>query len=111
MKINPRQLEKMAKRMGMQMDTIPAEEVIIRTAEKDLVLRNPQVSKVNMMGQETYQITGELEEKSRSEFTEDDVDMVMSQTGASREDAESALKDTHGDLAESILRIKSSKGG
>lgn len=106
MRINPRQLEKMAKKMGMQMQEIEAEEVIIRTPDKDLVIRNPNVSKVNMMGQETLQITGDIEERPRKPFTDEDVQMVLDQTGASREDVERVLAETNGDLAETILRLK-----
>jgi len=109
MRINPRQLEKMAKRMGIQAVPIEAEEVIIRTPDKDLVVRNPQVSKVNMMGQETLQITGEIVEQPRASaepFTEEDIKTVMDQTGASEEEAKQALEETNGDLAQSILKLK-----
>jgi nascent polypeptide-associated complex subunit alpha len=106
MRINPRQMEKMAKKMGMKMDEIEAEQVIIKTPDKDLVINNPSVSKVNMMGQETFQISGEVIEKSRKPYTEDDVKMVMDQTGCTREFAEAALDDTDGNLAEAILKLK-----
>ncbi len=106
MRINPRQLEKMARRMGIQATPIEAEEVIIKTPDKDLVIRNPQVSRVNMMGQETLQITGDIEERSREPFTDEDVKTVMDQTGASEEEVRQALKETGGDLAQSILKLK-----
>ena len=109
MKINPRQLEKMAKKMGMQMAEIEAEQVIIKTPEKDIVITNPQVSKVNVMGQETFQVSGEVSERSREPFTNEDIETVISQTGASREEVMQALRETHGDLAESIMRIKKNK--
>ena len=51
MKLNPRQIEKAMKRMGIQADQIEAEEVIIKTPEKDIVISSPQVTKMNMMGQ------------------------------------------------------------
>ncbi len=44
MKINPKQLEKMARKMGIQTQEIPAEEVIIKMKDKELVISNPQVS-------------------------------------------------------------------
>ncbi|MFQ5647669.1 MAG: nascent polypeptide-associated complex protein [Candidatus Aenigmatarchaeota archaeon] len=109
MKINPKQLEKMARKMGMQMAEIEAERVIIRTPEKEIVITNPQVSKVNMMGQDTFQISGEVTERSREPFTEEDIKTVIGQTGASREEVMQVLRETHGDLAESIMRIKKKK--
>jgi len=109
MKINPRQLEKMARKMGMRMAEIQAEQVIIRTPEKEIIISNPQVSKVNVMGQETFQISGEVTERPREPFTESDIEMVISQTGASREEVLAALRETQGDLAESIMKIKKKK--
>ena len=109
MKINPKQLEKMAKRMGIQASPIDAEEVIIRTAEKEIIISSPQVSKVNMMGQETWQITGEAEERSKKAFNDEDIDTVLNQTGASRDEVEAALEAAHGDLAQAIMRLKEEK--
>jgi nascent polypeptide-associated complex subunit alpha len=106
MKLNPRQMEKMARKMGLSMGEIEAEEVIIRTPEKDLVIKNPQVSKISMGGQETFQVAGDITEKPREPFTEEDIQMVLDQTGASREAVEAVLRETHGDLAESILKLK-----
>lgn len=109
MKLNPKQIEKAMKRMGIQSQEIQAEEVIIKTPEKDIVISNPHVSKVNMMGQETFQIIGEVSEREKDKITEQDIEMVMNQTGASREEALEALEATKGDLAESILRLKEKK--
>lgn len=109
MKLNPRQIERAMKRMGIQADHIEAEEVIIKTPEKDIVISNPQVAKVNMMGQDTWQITGEVSERARAPFSEDDVKTVVNQTGASEEEVKQVLYQTHGDLAQAILRIKGKK--
>lgn len=109
MKINPKQLEKMAKRMGIQSSPVDAEEVIIKTQDKDIIINDPQVSKVNMMGQETWQITGQAEERPRKPFTDDDIDTVVNQTGASPEEVKAALEAAHGDLAEAIMNIKEEK--
>ncbi len=108
MKINPKQLEKMARKMGMQMTEIPAEEVVIKTHEKDIVIKDPHVSKVNMMGQETFQITGEVTEREKEKFSEKDIRMIMEQTDAGEEEAEEALNETN-DIAEAILRLKKEK--
>ncbi len=105
MRINPKQMERMMKRMGIQAVEIEAEEVIIKTPEKDIVIKNPQVSKVNAMGQDTFQITGDVEERAKEGFNSEDVETVMSQAGVSEEDARRALGKTH-DLAEAILKLK-----
>ena len=62
---------------------------------------------VKMMGQETWQITGEESERLRgTEISEDDIRMVMDQTGATKEAAEAALKEANGDLAVAIMKLK-----
>jgi len=107
--MNPRQMQQMMRKMGVQQVEIPATEVIIKTEDKDLVIVNPQVSKVNMMGQETFQIVGEVHEQEKSsvpEISEDDLKTVMEQTGCSEEQAKEALEETEGDLAEAIIKIK-----
>lgn len=106
MRINPKQIEKAMKRMGIQATPIDAEEVIIRTPQKDIIITNPQVSRVNMMGQDTFQISGTVTEKEREMFTDEDIEMVAEKAGVSLEEAKSALEET-GDIAEAILRLKS----
>jgi nascent polypeptide-associated complex subunit alpha len=105
MKINPRQLEKMARKMGIQSTEIDAEEVIIRTKKKEIIITNPQVSKVNMAGQDTFQISGDVEEKDSSEFSEEDLRLIVEQTGATPQEAAKALEET-GDIAQAILKLK-----
>ena len=107
--INPRQAAKMMKRMGIQQQEIDATEVIIKTPEKELIISNPQVSKVNMMGQETFQIIGDVTEKEISaspEINEDDIKTVIEQANVTKEEAEKAITEAKGDLAKAILNLK-----
>jgi nascent polypeptide-associated complex subunit alpha len=105
MKINPRQMEKLARQMGMQMDNIEAERVIIVTKGNRIVIENPQVAKVRMMGQETFQISGGEITEEKEKFSRDDVKMIMEQTGAVEEEAVKALEETQ-DIAEAIFKLK-----
>jgi len=104
MKLNQRQIEKAMKRMGIQQQEIQAEEVIIKTKDKDIVISNPQVAKVNMMGQDTFQVSGEISERPTG-LSKEDIKMVMDQTGASEEEARKTMEETQ-DIAESILKLK-----
>ncbi|MBW2991983.1 nascent polypeptide-associated complex protein [Candidatus Woesearchaeota archaeon] len=107
--MNPRMMRQAMKRMGVQQTEIEATEVIIKTPEKDLIIQNPQVSKVNMMGQETIQVIGDIIEKEKEtapEISEDDIKTVAEQTGATEEQAKEAIEETKGDLAEAILKLK-----
>lgn len=107
--MNPRKMEKMMKRMGIQQTEVDANEVIIRGSEKEIIITEPQVSKVNMMGQETFQIVGNIEERELStepDINEDDVKTVMEQTNSTKEEAEEAIKEESGDLAAAIMKLK-----
>src|SRR3989344_7673223 len=106
--LNPRKVQQMMKQMGIQQVELDAVSVTIKTQDKELFFENPQVSKVNMMGQETYQIVGnpQVKEISTFEVSEEDIATVVEQTGASKEDARRALEDNEGDIAGAILKLK-----
>ena len=105
--LNPKKMQQMMKQLGIQQVDIPAIEVIIRTDTKEIIITNPSVAKVNMMGQENFQISGNVEERELSvEISNEDIETVMQQAQVSREEAAKALHHTQGDLAEAILSLK-----
>ena len=109
MNMNPKQMKRMMRQMGMDMNEVDATEVVIKTASGDIIVKNPQVMRMKMRGQETFQISGDVAEAGGTaevEVSEDDVNMVMEQTGVSREKAEEALKSAGGDLAKAILELE-----
>jgi nascent polypeptide-associated complex subunit alpha len=108
--MNPKMLEKAMKQMGIKQEEIEASEVIIKCSDKDLVIRNPQVSKVKAMGQETFQIIGEVEEVAAgvNDIREEDVKTVMQQAKVSEKKAREALIQHKGDIAETILALQDS---
>ena len=60
------------------------------------------------MGQETYQVTGkavEVEIESEIVIPDEDIEMVANQANVSKEEAEEALIESKGDLAEAILKL------
>ncbi|MCK4968438.1 MAG: nascent polypeptide-associated complex protein [Candidatus Aenigmarchaeota archaeon] len=105
-KINPKQMDKMMRQMGMKSLDIDASEVIIKCKDKDIVITNPGVQKILMMGQESFQITGVINERSIDVFSNEDVLMVAEQTGVSEDEAKAALKNTNGEIAEAIMSLK-----
>lgn len=108
--MNPREMQKAMKKLGIRQEEIDAELVIIKTSGNDLVIKNPQVSRINMMGQETIQIIGditEVEKNEKIEISDDDVFTVMEQTHCTKEDAIGALEESNGNLAEAILKLQS----
>ncbi|MEM5814761.1 MAG: nascent polypeptide-associated complex protein [Candidatus Aenigmatarchaeota archaeon] len=103
--MDKRQMEKMMKQLGIKSEELDAAEVIIKTRGKDIIISQPQVTKVNMGGTETFQIAGKVTERAAEAFSKDDIDMVMEQTGASEHAAREALR-SEGDLAKAILKLK-----
>ncbi len=106
--INPRKMQQMMKQMGIQQVEIPATEVIIKTETKEIRIVNPSVSKVNMMGQETFQISGEIHEQELStapEISAEDIKTVMEQADVDENTAKAAIEEANGDLAEAIISL------
>ena len=107
--MNPRMMKQAMKRMGIQQQDIEAEQVIIKTAEKNIIIDQPSVAKINMMGQESFQISGTIREEAINqeiEISDDDIKTVMEQTGATEEEAAKAIEQAEGDLAQAIIKLK-----
>ena len=106
--MNPRKMQAMMKQLGIKQVDIPATEVIIKTEEKEIIISNPTVQRVNMMGQENFQISGEIQERELSstpDISEEDVQTVMDQTNSDKETAQKAIEESEGDLAEAIISL------
>jgi nascent polypeptide-associated complex subunit alpha len=117
-RMNPKQMKAMMKRMGIDQEEMPdVVEVVIRTKTKELVFKDVGVSAVTVQGQKTYQIVGTPQERERRReegeeeggIPEDDIKLVMSQTGCTAAEAKKALQETDGAPAEAILKIMSSR--
>ena len=108
--MDERAMKQAMKRLGMKQEEIAAAEVIIKLQNgNELLIANPQVTKVNLMGQDTFQIVGQVSERQQQQplFTQEDIATVAEQAGVTREKAEEALEKSKGDLAEAIMSLKS----
>jgi len=106
-KINPRQMNKMMKRLGINVKEIAnVKKVIIQTDTREYVFDDAEVTLMDAQGQKTYQIVGTPRIKSKKEeIPKEDIDLVVEQTGKSVEEAKKALKETKGDIAEAIMKL------
>lgn len=102
--IDPKKIQGMMKQMGIKQENIEASRVIIEQEDKNIIIENPQVLKVVMQGQEQFQISGDIKEEEKG-IREEDIKQVMEKTGKTKKEAESALKQANGDLAEAILNL------
>ncbi len=106
---NIKQMKKMMKQMGIDIEELDAEEVIIRTSTEELIFKNPSVTKISGRGIEMFQVTGSYEVvKRKPEISEEDVRLIMEQAGVSEEVARKALEESGGDLAEALLKLQES---
>jgi nascent polypeptide-associated complex subunit alpha len=130
-------MQQMMEQMGIDVDDIDATEVVIRTADgEELYFDDPEVTRMDARGQQTYQIVGEpttrestageagagsavesAESASEADadtgagaggsaVEEQDVEIVVQRTGASESEARDALDATDGDLAAAIERLE-----
>jgi nascent polypeptide-associated complex subunit alpha len=111
-------MKAMMKRMGISQEDIPdVEEVVIRTRTKEIVFKGAAVTAMTVQGQKTYQVVGEPKERERKRdekdeeggIPEDDIKLVVSQTGCSAAEARKALEECDGAPAEAILKLMASR--
>ncbi len=108
-RVNPRMMKRLQKQLESQMEELEdVEEVIIKTAAKDLVFKQPEVTIMNVMGQKTYQVVGEphvVEKAKPLTIPDEDIELVASQAGVSPKEAREALKTCDGNPADAILKL------
>src|SRR3989344_8114033 len=95
-KLDPKKMQAMMKQLGIKQEEIEANRVIIERDSGNIVIENPSVTKVDMQGNETWQIMGEAKEEEAG-ISEEDVKLVMEKTGKSEKEARNALEET-GDI-------------
>lgn len=119
--MNPRQLKMLMKRLGIEVEELQGvKRVIIVKEDGEIHVEDPSVTIMRTPEGETIQVAGKLKEmpsgsgegaekksgvEGEPEIPEEDIQLVMDQTGVSRERAIEALKATAGSPAEAILRI------
>ena len=124
--MSPKQMKAAMRRQGIDMEPIDAvEKVIVLTRDKEIVFDRPDVTAIKAQGVTTYQVVGDPKERSRSagtvatgasgedlaeaiasaKYSEDDVELVMGQTGASEEAVRAALDACGGEVAEAIIKL------
>ena len=122
--MNPKQMKAMMRKMGIKEETIEGvEEVVVRTRDREIVFLRPEVQSITMKGQVTFKVVGQPEERALDSgsagsgeapvakagpsrtFSQDDIQLVMGQTGASEEDAIAAIEACDGEVAEAIIKL------
>ena len=99
------------KQLGIKQEEIDAERVIIEKSDGRIIIEEPSVLKVNMQGQETFQISGTIfeetkDEENASDQIDKDIEMIMEKTGKTDKDEVAlALEKNNGDIAATIMEL------
>jgi len=122
--MSPRAIARMMKQMGIeQKDVSGVREVIFRFEDKEWLITDPQVLMIKQAGSESFQVSGAKSERGLTKETDaahgiaseppreieipmEDAALVASQTGVDIETAKEALKNSEGDLAAAILKLR-----
>lgn len=111
--VDPKKIQGMMSKMGIKQEEIDAKRVIIEKDNGNIIIENPNVAKISMSGNVSFQVTGDIKEEvvlsqkepKEDESREEDIKTVMQKTGKTRLEAEVALNEANGDLAEAILAL------
>jgi alpha-NAC-related protein len=118
--MNPRKMKQMMEQMGIDVEELDAERVVVETTDGDLVFESPQVTRMDAQGQQTYQIVGEPDEvadaggatpvEAADEATDgipdEDVALVAERAGVPESQARETLEALDGDLAAAIADLE-----
>lgn len=112
-KLSPREAKRLMQQMGVKVEEIQgAQQVVIKTSNKEIIVDTPTVSVLEIKGEKMFQITGKVSEKayeSKLSIRDEDVQLVAQQVNVSLEEARKALEQTNGDLAQAILMLSQRK--
>ncbi|NPV63831.1 MAG: nascent polypeptide-associated complex protein [Methanotrichaceae archaeon] len=111
--MSPKKMKGMLKNMGIDIDELEGvKEVVIRMADREIVIENATVAVMDAHGTRSYQISGDAQERPLAEGAEPaveipdtDIELVVAQTGAEPEAARAALIEARGDLAAAIMKL------
>lgn len=117
MKISPRKIDRMIKKLGMKVEPVDnVSHVEIHKRDGEIIrIIDPNVVKMNISGQTVFQVAeGEIEiiEKEgveEVELSEEDISIVAQQAGVDEEMARKALITVNRDLVKAIMMLKESQ--
>ena len=100
--LDPSKMKKLMKMMKAEQIDVKEITFIMGDGSKKKI-KDPQVTKMNLMGQDVFQVQGELTEER---ISKDDIKIVMEKSSVSHDKAKKALEQADGDIAKAILNLK-----
>ena len=103
--LDPKKMQAMMKQLGIKTEQIEASKVIIEKVDGGkIVIEEPNIQKMIMQGQETWQIMGTAREEAEG-IREEDIEIVVEKAKVSKQEAKKALEESGGDIAEAIMKL------
>lgn len=103
--IDSKGMAKLMAQMGVKTQDVECSKVIIELKDNSkIVVLEPQVIQIEMRGQKLFQVSGKITEQQN--IDENDIKLVVENTGCTEEEAKNALIKSEGNLAEAILSLK-----
>ena len=102
--MDPRKMKEIMKKLQMDTREIRARRVVIETGDSNIIITDPEVMEVDLMGKKVFQVSGNVTEEEA--VREEDVQMVMEQTGRDREEVVKKLRELNNDIARAIIELK-----
>lgn len=99
-------LRAVAERLGLSVEPLAAEEVLIRQKDRTIRITKPQIMIANIMGRTVYQIAGETSEQKISERK---IAMIAKKTKADRETILATLERLNWDVAAVLKELRKKK--
>jgi nascent polypeptide-associated complex subunit alpha len=102
--MDPKNMARMMKQMGINTQELSAERVIIELGDEKIIVEPAQVTKITMQGQASFQVVGTV--RTEQSINESDVELVMEKAGVGKEEAAKALEKSGGDIAAAIMDLQ-----
>ncbi|MCU4140310.1 MAG: Transcription factor homologous to NACalpha-BTF3 [Methanophagales archaeon] len=131
--LSPKMLSQLMRQAGIRVEELEGvEQVVIKTADAEIVFEDASVTVMDAQGSKIFQIFGTpqirerseekakaaeeasseaVEEEAEEEIPEEDIALVAATAGCTEEEARKMLEETGGDLAEAISRLSAGKSG
>ena len=115
-KFNSREVKRMMAQMGIKSNEMTdVKKVLLYGDTKNYVIETAAVTMIEAQVQKSFQILGNMKEVPKgagevkneeiSPYNDEDIKLVMDQTGVGREKAIEALKGADGEPAQAILNL------
>ncbi|MDY6789177.1 MAG: nascent polypeptide-associated complex protein [Candidatus Nanohaloarchaea archaeon] len=101
---NPKNMMQAMKKMGMDMEEMGAEKIVVDLGDEEMVFKDPEFSKVSVKGKEMFQLQGDYSRRAKGP-SQEDIELVAEKADVSEDEARKALEE-NSDITDAIMSLK-----